>query len=188
MCRKNDITTFLVAGRFDAKCRDMNLLLKTLSKLEKAGIKNFHLNIVGRIGTEPLSPQFARYSKNVSVFGDVTNAQLYEIAKKSDFVLGLLSPNNRDHVIDYTTNKTSGSFGLSVGFLKPIILNEFFAIKHDFSNENALLYDEDNLEKAVIRAIKLGMSDYKRMCKSLFIKKRQQEQESLNNLKQLINI
>lgn len=186
--KKNKITQFLVAGRFDSKCRDMELLLRTIAKLQKIGIKNFHLNIVGRIGTEALSPEFNKFKDNVSVFGDVTNAQLYKIVRDSDFILALLSPKNKEHVSDYTTNKTSGSFGLSIGFLKPIILNEFFANKHGFSKENAILYNNDDLEQGIIKALSFNDRDYKNMCKNLLKKRQNQEKESLENLKQLMNI
>ena len=186
--KKNKQTHFLVAGRFDAKCRDMSLLLRILEKLNKSGVADFHLNIVGRVGQEELSPEFVKYSNNVSIWGDVTNAQLYEIVKKSDFILALLSEKNKQHISDYTTNKTSGSFGLSVGFVKPVIVNEFFAAKHGFSEENAVLYKNDELENAVISAIKLSRRNYKRICKGLLKKKQKQEEESLINLRTLINI
>ena len=77
---------------------------------------------------------------------------------------------------------------MSVGFLKPIILNELFAHKHGFSKENAILYNNDDLEQAVIRALSLTGKDYKKMCRSLLKKKQTQEKESLENLRRLMHI
>ena len=188
ICKKNKKTTFLVAGRFDSKCRDLNLLLRVLEKFKKESIKDFHINIVGRVGNEPLPLDFNRYSDCVSIWGDITNCQLYNITKNSDFILALLSQNNKEHIKDYTTNKTSGSFGLSVGFIKPLILNNFFATKHDFSNKNAILYNEDDLYHAMLQAIKLSKKNYKTLCKGLLNKKLKQEKESLTNLKQLMHM
>ncbi len=185
---KNAKTRFLVAGRFDSKCRNMKLLLNILNVLKKSGISNFHLDIVGRVGNEPLSPEFGHFANNVTVWGDVTNSQLYTIAKNTDFVLALLSENNKEHVFDYTTNKTSGSFGLSLGFLKPVILNEVFAAAHGFTKDNAVLYSGDNLESAVIHAIDLKQRQYKKLCKNLRKKKKQQEKETLSNLQIFMGI
>jgi len=104
-----------------------------------------------------------------------------EIAS-SDFFLALIDQAS----VEYT-NKASGSYGLSYGFLKPILLHRKFSNVLGFTDENSILYnDNSNLSDAMEECINMSNDDYWTLISSLEISGKELYDVSLTNFKEAL--
>ena len=69
--------------------------------------------------------------------------------------------------MDFTANRTSGTKQLSLGFLKPCIIERSVAEYYGFTDRNAIIYDDGNLTMAVERAICMSEEEYQDMVSEL---------------------
>ena len=170
-------TNFVVVGGINSTCKNHNLLLDCIQKLVKKGIKNFKVNVIGN-GKLEIPNEISKY---VSVLGRVDYKDMYDIVNDSDFILALLDPENPDHN-RYKTGTTTGSFQLSLGFNKPMIINDIFAKHYALNNDNAIVYSENKLYDAMNTAIELPNQKYKNIRSNLANLESKIYNESLNNL------
>ena len=77
-----------------------------------------------------------------------TYPAMYEVAEKSDFMLGMFSSDNEKHH-KYLDNWYSGLRCLSLQFRKPIIIEKAFAEFYDVTSENGIVYE--HFEKALLK-------------------------------------
>jgi hypothetical protein len=61
------------------------------------------------------------YTDNIQSLGFITFYELYKKIERVDFILALIDQAS----VEYT-NKASGIYQLSYGFLKPILIGRFF--------------------------------------------------------------
>lgn len=172
---------FVVVGGINAACKNHWMLLDTVNKLVKNGITNFMVYVIGR-GTMDIPDNILPY---ISVLGRLNYNDMYNTVNDSDFILALLDPNNPNHN-RYKTGTTTGSFQLSTGFNKPLIIEKSFAAHYGLDNTNAVVYSGDDLYDAVATALELSKTTYNSKCKKLGTLEQQIYTESLNNLKKAV--
>lgn len=172
---KNKTTTFVVAGRF---IKSEKVFLNAVNKLIEDNVTNFQIIIIG-VKTK-IPKNLGRYIKCV---GFVKFPKMYSIIDKSDFILPLLNYED-EYQKKFLTESTTGSRQLSLGFVKPVIINELFGRVYDFDNKNSILYPGHNLFDAMKKAIELSNNDYSIMRNNLQKLADKVYQESLNNLRE----
>jgi len=170
--------SFVVVGGINSSCKNHALLLKTIKKLIKNNITNFKVFVVGN-GNLDIPDEISKY---ISVLGRLNYDDMYKTVNNADYVLALLDPSNPDHT-RYKTGTTTGSFQLSLGFNKPMVIEQSFASHYNLDEKNAVIYSGHDLYNAMLNAIKIGSAEYNKMCKNLAILEGDIYQESLENLK-----
>ena len=168
---------FSVVGGINPGSKNHDLLLSTVQKLLDNGIKNFQVSVIGN-GELPLSKQLAKY---IRVMGRLNYHDMYSTVNNSNFILALLDPNNPKHE-RYKTGTTTGSFQLSLGFNKPLVIEHSFATHYNLTNKNAVVYDGEDLYDAMKRAIEISAEEYSSKQQALAKFAGNVYTESLNNL------
>ena len=182
--KNKDITNFVTIGAIRNKRKDNNMIVDSAYALIKKGFKNFKITVIGKGHIKDLPKELHPY---FHIKGRLSFDKMYKEIENADFVLTAYDENNPSH-IRYNTSGTSGSFQLVYGFLKPCIITEAFAKINGFNNENAILYkNKDNYTDAFERAINLSTIEYASMQQNLKIYVDTLYNESLLNLKNLIN-
>ena len=105
--------------------------------------------------------------------------------EQSDFFLPLWDKNNPDHN-KYKTNQISGSPQLIYGFNKIPIVQQEFAEFYDFNNTNSIIYQDDNLARAMEHAIQMTDQQYKKIYDKLNELSNEVYDESQKNIKSKI--
>ncbi|MDR3001131.1 MAG: hypothetical protein LBU89_07695 [Fibromonadaceae bacterium] len=171
---KSETTTFIAFNSKNLFRRNLHLLFRACDALYKKKINNFCVKIIGKgIAIPPV------YRDNFLVFESLNFKQMFDEVSKSDFLLGLIDAAS----VEYA-NKASGSFQLSYGFSKPIILHSKFGGNSGFTNDNSVLHDSnDSLASAMENCINMSENDYSLMVAELEKTEKQLYKDSLNNLK-----
>ncbi|MCQ2572240.1 MAG: hypothetical protein MJ165_04605, partial [Alphaproteobacteria bacterium] len=170
---------FVVVGGINSSCKNHTMLLDCLEKLVDSGVSNFRVDVVGK-GTLYIPHKLHKY---INVMGRLNYKDMYATVNNADYILALLDPTNPQHD-RYKTGTTTGSFQLSLGFNKPIIMEQSFAKHYKLTNKNAVVYENDDLYLALQEAITKSVAEYKKIQTNLSKIEQDIYQESLNNLKQ----
>jgi len=174
---KSKITTFVTFNTKKLYVRNLHLLFNACNILYKKNITNFKVKIIGNGITIPPD-----YKNNFLIFDFLDFKDMFNEISKSDFILGLIDAAG----IEYT-NKASGSYQLSYGFLKPIVLHSKFATCSGFTNKNSVLYNNNSdLANAMENCINMSENDYDSMVAELEKSEKKLYNDSLNNLKQAL--
>lgn len=174
----NKEINFVVVGRIETGVRNHTLLLDTIKELVTNNITNFKVFVVGN-GNLDIPDEISKY---ISVLGRLNYDDMYKTVNNADYVLALLDPSNPDHT-RYKTGTTTGSFQLSLGFNKPMVIEQSFASHYNLNKNNSIVYSENDLYIAMLNAIKINPVEYDKICKSLADLESKVYQESLENLK-----
>ena len=117
----------------------------------------------------------------LNVCGRLSFSEMYEKVMDSDFLLSLITPQNKafNH---FFTSCTSGLKQLALGFEKPLIVHDDLMTLWEINKEACLSYTKNSLAVALRTAAEMTESDYEKMKKNMtqatiFIKK-----QSLDNL------
>lgn len=183
--KNTNITKFILVGQLEDKRRDTNLLISSIKDLINLGYNNFKLTIISRLGKPPYEVynlyKYINYKENL----DYIN--MYKEIEEADFFLPMLNPENIEHIA-YIKNKVSGSFQLILGFLKIAIINREFSAPYGLNEQNSIIYDNnEDLTNAMIRAIKMNNKQYLEKQNSLKEYRSKIYNQSLDNLKSVIN-
>jgi hypothetical protein len=172
--QKSQITEFVAFGTINGSTRrNLNLIEKICEYLSGKNITHYKIKIVGG-NTFVVPPE---YTDNIQTLGFLGYSELYNEVEKSDFILALIDP----ALVEYT-NKASGSYQLSYGFVKPLVIHRKFCAVGNFTEENSVIYD-DAVCPAVEKAINMSREEYETMTRNLGISSREIYETSLNNLK-----
>lgn len=177
---KNDKTQFMVAGDFE---KNIDLLVLSVKKLLAEEINNFEIIFTGRSNHSEKLKGLEKIIKNK---GYVDFEKLYTFVEQADFLLPMLSSegekNNR-----FLEGDSCGSFQLSYGFKKPILIAEKFAEYHDFNDKNAIIYENDSkLYEAMKQAIQMSKNEYLQKQSGLEKLSQRLYDISLTNLKNVL--
>lgn len=88
---------------------------------------------------------------------------------------------------DFSSNRTSGAKQLSLGFLKPCIIEKCVADHYGFTDRNAVIYEEGKMDEAVIRAASMTEKEYREMVSELEKLRDEIRDRSENNLRHIIS-
>lgn len=180
---KNEKTKFVVIGNIDHGRRNYDLLIKVVQQLIERGYENFEVNIIGALfETFEVPDEFLKY---IAVKGRLNFPDMYREIENSDFILPLLDIKNPEHV-DYIQNKVTGSYQLSLGFLKPMIINETFANFYNLNEKNAITYKANELTNAIEKGILIDNDNFLNLQKNIIILKENIEEKSIENLRKVL--
>ena len=164
--------------------RDYKPLIESANQLQKENF-NFKIIVTGRDSSFNSSCISANINNNFIFNHNVSYSELYQLVDNSDYIIILLSPDNKYDEI-YKTKKVTGSYQLSLGFNKPCLINNEFADYYDFNSQNSLIYNNKNLYIEMKKAILMNNSEYKKIQHNLQIKKKELYNISVNNVKRAI--
>lgn len=175
---KNNLTTFIVAGRY---LKSSNVFFDAVKNLIKNNISNFKVIV---IGCNPKIPYLLR--NNVKVEGFIKCPKMFSLINSSDFILPLLNYEDKSHH-KFLNESTTGARLLSLGFNKPLVINEIFGKAYECTNKNSIIYSNHELYDAMRKAIAMTSYDYSIMVNNLRLLERRIYQKSLDNLKVAMN-
>ena len=164
--------------------RDYKPLIESVNLLHKENL-NFEIIVTGRVSSFNSNRISANISNNFIFNHHVSYSKLYQLVDNSDYIIILLSPDNK-YDEKYKTKKVTGSYQLSLGFNKPCLINNEFADYYDLNSQNSLIYNNKNLYIAMKKAILMNNSEYKKIQHNLQIKKKELYNISVNNVKRAI--
>ena len=174
---KSETTTFFTLNTGELYRRNLYLLFDASDRLYENGINNFIVKIIGKGINIP-----EKYSGNFQILGCLDFQAMYKEISESDFILALI-----DQASVQYTNKASGSYALSYGFLKPLLLHIKFSDISGFNSDNSVLYyDNDDLSNAMKKCIDMSNSDYLSLVSSLKSSEKKLYDISLDNLKKVL--
>ena len=108
---------------------------------------------------------------------------LYDLVDGSDFlVCNIEAPYEEE----FATVRTTGIRQLSLGFLRPCIIQREHAEYYGFSERNAVIYERGELAQALLRATDMPAAEYDAMCRELDALRQEVEHRSLANLERAI--
>jgi hypothetical protein len=170
-------TVFSAVNARNLNRRNLFLLFNACDKLYEKGIYNFSVKILGNGISIP-----ERYKNNLIDFGYVNFQSMYKEIMESDFLLALI-----DQASVQYSNKASGSYQLSYGFLKPIVLHRIFSVVSGFNDDNSILYDDNNhLADSMEKCITMQNNDYLSLVDTLEKSEKKLYDASLKNFKQVL--
>lgn len=178
---KNTIKNFIIIGALDYKRRNFNQLFDALDNLAQYQ-NDFKITVIGN-GDYNIIPKHLR--KFFDIKGRLDFKKMYKEIKNAHFILPLLDETQESHK-RYITTGTSGTFQLSLGFNKPCIIAEKFALPRLLNADNAIIYTENNLQNGIKEALCMDEENYLKLCANLQTTADNIYEESLRNLKFLI--
>lgn len=182
--KNSDITNFVTIGAIRDRKKNTSEIVDAVKNLHKKGITNFKVTVIGKGHIKDLPKELRKY---FVMKGHLPFNKMYDEIERADFILTSYDDNNPVHA-RYTKYQTSGNFQLVYGFLKPIILVESFGNINGFTTENSILYKTPaDLASAMEKGILLSEEEYLTMQNNLKKYVDELYNESLNNLRSLIN-
>lgn len=176
-------TNFISIGELSTKRRNSELLIEAVTNLHNKGLKDFNITIIGRGNLDNLPTEIQSY---FNILGRIDYPTMFQYLENSDFILPLLDPKIEAHK-RYLNTGTSGTFQLIYGFLKPCIVHKTFAETYGFTEQNALIYnDNQELTDSMQKAISFNEMDYSYIQENLKNTVNKINQNSYNNFKQLL--
>ena len=155
---KNRKTRFFVVSTI---YRNYNYLVSASEKLKNDNL-DFEVFVVGKVKQFSLKNINEKIRDNFIFNYKVNFKLLYKIIYYSDFIIITLDPDNKHDNI-FKNKKVTGAAQLSLGFLKPVLINKYFLQNYDISQSNCLIYDKTNFYDVMKKAILLNNKDYKEM-------------------------
>ena len=179
---RNREPVFITVGSLSAQRKNHNLLIEALQTIYHEGHRDFSVIIVGEgeLGEIP-----GHLRPFLHVAGKLDFPAMYEAMRRADYFLPLLDPGNPAHD-RYITTGITGSALLIYGFAKIPVIHEKFASFYGFNDRNALLYGEETLGGAMLRAIRQTEEEYAEMQQALLQLGRDIDRESRSNLKRAL--
>lgn len=179
---RNREPVFITVGSLSAQRKNHELLVEALETVCNEGYRNFSVIIVGE-GELGKIPGHLRPFLHVA--GKLDFPAMYEAMRRADYFLPLLDPGNPAHN-RYITTGVTGSAQLVYGFAKIPVIHEKFASFYGFNDRNALLYREETLGGAMLRAIRQTEEEYAEMQQALLQLGRDIDRESRSNLERAL--
>ena len=180
---KNDVVNFISVGALQKKRRNAALLVEAAKELYDAGVRDFRITVVGKGILRNIPKELLPFFR---ILGRLEFREMYNEIQQADFFLPLLDPRNPKHD-RYITNATSGSFQLIYGFLKPPIIASRFASMNGFDGSNSIIYENNaELAAAMGKAMRMTNDDYSEMRKNLERYAENLYNDSLENMRRLI--
>ena len=162
---------------------------KTKKELFIAQIKRIIAAIISKVvksystSKKPYPYFTLAFKKNMKLYNKVSFDTMFRLIEGSDFI----SINLKSHLLDeFSTCRTTGSKQLALGFGKPAIIEERCAKYYGFSEENSILYKEGHMDEAIQRACSMSNDEYVKMQRSMLALQEKIREESMNNLKSML--
>jgi len=122
--------------------------------------------------------------EEMEITGRIPFSELFAKVENSDFIVMNIYEGS---VSKFSSKRTSGAKQLSLGFLKPCILEKQTADYYGFNERNAIVYNKGELMQAVTRAASMPREEYMEMVDALRDMREQVRKNSLRNLEKVLN-
>ena len=179
---KNKRTRFFTVSTVS---RQYNYLISAFEKLKDNNF-DFDVIVVGKVkrfSTKNISEKL----KDNFIFNYKVNYEtLYKLVYSSDYIIITLDPDDKKNRI-FKNKKVTGSAQLSLGFLKPAIINKYFQDKYDMNEENSFPFDKKNIYNTLKEAILFNNENYKKMQLNLINLANKAKEKSMINIKKTLN-
>lgn len=163
--------------------KNIDLFFKACRVLIKEEITNFQMYVTGRSVITEIPDDLQDL---IIVTGKMKFVDLWNIYEKSDFLIPMLNPEISSHE-RYKDGTVTGSWQIMLGFLKPAIINKYFASYYRLDDSNAIIYqDNSDLAKAIESCINMNQNNYKILQTNLKSLANVVYEESKQNLKKNI--
>lgn len=179
--KKNKKVKFFITS---TKYRNYEPFLKGIEFLKNNSL-DFEINVVGRCGKFGIEDVPKELRKYFQFYSKIPYQKLYEIVLASDFIILNLYPRTEDDI--YKFYRATGSAQLSYGFCKPALVEKSFSSIYKFTDKNSIIYSNNDISSAMMKAIKISNIKYSILCKNLNLLRKKIFDISLNNLKKTIN-
>lgn len=154
---KNEVTNFVIVGKFSAEKKDTHHLVDSVLQLIKDGYKNFKVTVIGKGDLNSFPNELKDF---VDIKGRLSFKDMYDEIEKADFMLTSYDETKEEH-LGYITSSTSGCFQLVYGFLKPCIIIRSFAGINGFDDGNSVIYEKmTDLCSAMEKCINMSNEEY----------------------------
>ena len=179
---KNKRTRFFTVSTVS---RQYNYLISAFEKLKDNNF-DFDVIVVGKVkrfSTKNISEKL----KDNFIFNYKVNYEtLYKLVYSSDYIIITLDPDDKKNRI-FKNKKVTGSAQLSLGFLKPAIINKYFQDKYDMNEENCFPFDKKNIYNTLKEAILFNNENYKKIQLNLINLANKAKEKSIINIKKTLN-
>ena len=183
--KKENYARFLcIGGAYKKNLRNYDTLLSTIKSLSINYANQFELIYVGNPDKD-FEEKVKLNNVNIRFTGRVNFADLYKYVIETDFILFNIDKNSVEYE-RYLNKKISGSYSLSLGFLRPGIIDSKLSKAYDLDN-CAITYSDEKLYEAMEKAIKLKNNEYAEMEKHLNELNNTLRNDSLMNIKEHFN-
>ncbi|WP_262964919.1 glycosyltransferase [Methylobacter psychrophilus] len=174
----NEHKIFVTVGTITNHNRSFSQLLSAVEALLQEKHENFQIMVVGKGNPEKIPDKLNKYIK---FLGFLDFKELYDLIEEADFFLPLLDPENSGHQ-RYLDGETTGSRQLIMGFQIIPLINSVFGNAYQFNQNNAIIYEKDQLDKAMLSAMTISAEDYQLKCRNLELLANAVRAESMTNL------
>ena len=122
--------------------------------------------------------------KEIEITGRITFSDMFSRIDSSDFIAVNLFERE---VKVFSSIRTSGAKQLSLGFLKPCIIEKAVADYYGFNEKNAVVYNKGEFVQALERAVSMNETQYAEMVEALKELRDRIRESSLNNLRKIVS-
>ena len=177
---KNYITSFFIISTGH---RNYKYLITAAERLKEENF-DFLVYVIGYRKTFSINDINEKIKNNFIFNYRVNFSTLYNVVDNSDYIIINLDP---DKDKNFKDKKVTGAAQLSLGFIKPILINTAFKSIYNRTKENSFLFDKSNFYNVMKDAIKLNNRGYKNMQKNLLELTRKIHEISVINIKKTLN-
>lgn len=170
----------LVIGRLNEDMRDINGLFHAVRNILKIPGPEFEIHVIGGAKLESVPNDLHDVFRTL---GRLDFKDMYEAIEQADFLMPLLNSSIPKHR-KYLNHDTTGTHQLSLGFQKPMIIDEVFSQAYVLDQKTAVIHGADGLLDGMNRARNLSRSELSVMHDALAKKKRRNMNLSLENFHQ----
>ena len=153
---KNKVIRFFVVSSVG---RNYDNLITASDKLNNEKFQ-FQIIVTGRRRTLTYSKIPNNIKKLFFFFHSLSYVDLFKIVDTVDYIIFTLKCDNPGD-IEYINKKATGSAQLAYGFLKPCLINNYFADTYGMDNDNSFIFN-DSLYFAMREAIEISNKEYRR--------------------------
>ncbi len=177
-----DLNRILLLGSSSYSSSNIKLLFQAVRKVKEISNKPISISITGADVDVP-----SDLRDEIKTLGFLNFPEFYQIIENHDYLLTVFdSKSSSPEQNKYKHGTTSGTIQLSLGFNKPIIINDTNALAYGFSEKDSITYKNNNLFNGLKNALEMNQLKYEDIVNNLKIKSRNIEKTSLHNLAKAI--
>lgn len=177
---KSSASNFIIVGGIEQARKNFAALFDAMRGLIASGREDFTVTVVGK-GRLDVPEELRRF---VSFKGSLKYPDMYAEMERADFLLALLDPDLPEHN-RYRNSSSTGTILLSLGFVKPCLMDAAFAGSYGLDGGNAVVYSRD-LGEAMRSAMDLDAERYDAMQSRLAALARDVRETSRANLEKAL--
>lgn len=173
------VVKFCVVGRLEEEMRDIEGLFDAVRKIMLTEGPPFEVQLIGGASLSDIPADLRPFFRSL---GRLSFREMYTAIDQTHFLLPLLNSQAEMHRT-YLRNRTTGTRQLSLGFLKPLVIDRAFANAYGYESDASVIHAPGHLYQGLDQARRLGAITYSKMQDRLSAMKSNTYSESLSNLK-----